>query len=501
MPKPLNSITGKIIMANDNLTPEEAAQALDAATEKKKKSQKGSGEFTDEFLTLSFVENHAAIIRYTDAWNRKWSIWFGTHWLRDQTQAVRNLARDYTRVIEARVTDYKTQNHILSMRTSSAIVSLSGTDRSIAMHPSQWDPDPWLLATPSGTIDLRTNTLRRANPNDYITRVTTVAPGGSCPLWLDTLRQIFPEDPEKIEFLQRWFGYCLTGVTREEKFLFMNGSGRNGKGTILGTIQWIMGEDYSTPLVAEVLMRVTVGAPKDTDLADLRAARMVVASEIAEGAKWNIQRLKDITGGDRLLARKLYEDLTPFKPTHKLIVQGNNLPKLGHVDTAISSRLILLMFNESFEGDKNPNTKLKDDLQLEGGGILKWMLEGCRKWLHDGLAVPERMIKETDEYLKTMSDIALWIDARCQLEDDVAGTHYTTKGLFENYCAWRKETGEGVFITNREFTHRLKAHGRGIKVSNHQSGAYRRVTGIMLTPIIDTRPEMDSASNGLFRGV
>ena len=492
------------------ITSQELENLLKKREDDKEKIRKKKGDknFTDEYLTKSFIEQQESSIRFTQSLGKQWNIWCGTHWLEDQTQAVRDLVRDHNREIADRIPDgTTTQKAVLSIRSSNAVLSLSSTERSLAMNAEDWDKDPWLLATPTGTIDLQTGLIRGGYQNDYITKITSVGVGSEicCPLWLSTLRQIFPDDPEKINFLQRWFGYCLTGVTREEKFLFMNGTGRNGKGTILSIVQWIMGS-YSNSLLSEVLMRVSFGATKDTDLSNLRAARMVVTSEIAEGSKWNLQRLKDVTGGDRLLSRKLYENLTPFTPTHKLIVQGNNLPKLGHVDPAISNRVILLTFKESF-GD-NPNVRLKDDLKLEGAGILAWMLEGCRMWVRNGLAVPKSIADDTDEYLKTMSDLALWLDANCLFENDqMKSRFYTTKELFENYCAWRKETGEGVFITNADFTNRLKTHGRGIKVQETKKHGLRYVEGIMIKPVFDNSDDsyehttkQTSMENGNFRG-
>jgi hypothetical protein len=32
-------------------------------------------------------------------------------------------------------------------------------------------------------MDLRTGKMRAASPDDYITKITAVAPGGDCPLW------------------------------------------------------------------------------------------------------------------------------------------------------------------------------------------------------------------------------------------------------------------------------------------------------------------------------
>jgi phage/plasmid-associated DNA primase len=48
-------------------------------------------------------------------------------------------------------------------------------------------------------------------------------------------------DAETIAFVQRYFGYCLTGHVREQKFLYLFGSGGNGKNLIAEVIAEIMG--------------------------------------------------------------------------------------------------------------------------------------------------------------------------------------------------------------------------------------------------------------------
>jgi hypothetical protein len=48
------------------------------------------------------------------------------------------------------------------------------------------DRDPWLLNTPTGTIDLKTGQVRPHHRQDLITKMTTVGPGEACPKWLES---------------------------------------------------------------------------------------------------------------------------------------------------------------------------------------------------------------------------------------------------------------------------------------------------------------------------
>src|ERR1019366_7206444 len=117
-------------------------------------------------------------------------------------------------------------------------------DQRTAAVVGQWDADPWLLNTPGGAIDLRTGELRTGRREDYCTKITTIAPGGECPLWLGFLARITDGDVELQAFLMRVVGYCLTGSVREECLFFLYGLGANGKTKFVGAVTGMLG-DYA----------------------------------------------------------------------------------------------------------------------------------------------------------------------------------------------------------------------------------------------------------------
>jgi hypothetical protein len=161
-----------------------------------------------------------------------------------------------------------------SAATRAAVVSLAREHTALAMHPDEWDADPWLLGTPGGVLDLRTGQLRVPRPEDYICMITAVAPGGDCPIWKKTLAEIFGTE-EMVKYHQRVAGYCATGSVREEKLFFFAGTGRNGKGTFIETILYSLG-DYGTTVAMSTLMKNAVSrAPDGNRQALSKTARRV----------------------------------------------------------------------------------------------------------------------------------------------------------------------------------------------------------------------------------
>jgi putative DNA primase/helicase len=95
-----------------------------------------------------------------------------------------------------------------------------------------------------GTIELRSGVENPYDPKDYMTRKAGCAvapPETPHPLWSSFLDRITDDDRELIGFLQRYIGYCLTGITTEHVFVFAYGTGANGKGTFINTIVKIFG--------------------------------------------------------------------------------------------------------------------------------------------------------------------------------------------------------------------------------------------------------------------
>ncbi len=160
------------------------------------------------------------------------------------------------------------------------------------------------------------------------TTACSAAPLGTPhPQWSAFLDRITAGDAELQDFLQRYIGYCCTGLTTEHAFVFAYGTGANGKSTFINTIARIFG-DYAT--VADMATFIASSTERHpTDLAKLRGARLVVAQETQKGRRWDEVRIKALTGGDRLTARFMRQDFFDFAPTFKLFIAGNHKPRLG----------------------------------------------------------------------------------------------------------------------------------------------------------------------------
>ena len=150
-------------------------------------------EFTDEALALRFAALHKDKLRYVANWGR-WLIWDGTVWRSDNTLQAFDLSRAICRQAAGECNEPKVAVAIASAKTVAAVERLAKADRRHAATVDQWDADPWLLNTPAGVVDLLTGQMRDHRPDDYMTKITAVSPGGDCPLWDKFLARITNDD-------------------------------------------------------------------------------------------------------------------------------------------------------------------------------------------------------------------------------------------------------------------------------------------------------------------
>lgn len=276
-----------------------------------------------------------------------------------------------------------------------------------------------------------------------MTKITAVAPGGDCPTWLRFLDTATAGDAELIGFLQRMAGYALTGSTRDHALFFVYGTGGNGKGTFLNTLQWILG-DYARSAPADMFTERKHEA-HTTELARLMGARLVAAQETEEGKRWAEAKIKALTGGDPITARFMRQDDFEYIPQFKLVMTGNHKPGLRNVDEAIKRRLHLIPFTVTIPAERR-DTGLGERLRAEAGGILSWCIEGCRQWQQRGLSAPAAVLAATSEYMEQQDVLGLWMD---EAIDQVAGFSVRRGDLYKSFKAWAEGAGEYVLPQKR----------------------------------------------------
>jgi putative DNA primase/helicase len=307
--------------------------------------------------------------------------------------------------------------------------------------------------------------LDRHDRTDMISKLCPVdfdpAQAGA-PAFKAFLERVLP-NPEVRRFIQRYLGYAMTALTREQVFVFFWGQGRNGKSTLVDLVCRIMG-DYTTSVPFETLAGDDRrrGGEATPDLARLPATRLVRASEPEQRMKFRESMVKSLTSGEPIPIRRLHADFVDIYPTFKLIVSGNHKPSIEGTDEGIWRRVLLVPWEEQIPRDEI-DRNLPEKLWAERTAILNWLVRGALDYLGNGLAPPDAVRAATDEYREESDPIGAFLRTACEITGN-DHDHETPGDLyagFEKYC---KEAGLSAWQATT-FTKRLpdKASQLGIR--------------------------------------
>lgn len=342
------------------------------------------------------------------------------------------------------------------------------------------DDQPRLLAVDNGTIRFKPAPAGEAveadeclgfsrwqDRADLLTHLAPVAydPRAQCPDWLKYLIQVQP-DPETRAFLARLVGYTLTGLNSEECLVAFEGKGANGKSLFIDVLEMLLGSaavgiDFATLLADERRS----GSGPTPDLARLRGVRMVTAGEPERGAKLAEGRIKSITGGDKIVARKLNRDPFEFRSQFQLIVSWNTRPRVGG-DDGIWRRILLLIWPKQIlprlsDGRPNPEWRRKEDMladfRAELPGILNWALDGYADWAKGGLRPPPEVLQAVRSYRDQSDPVGSFIAEACDATDPSSTA--SAGSLYGAFMDWRRLQGWDGDFSQRRFGDALEERG------------------------------------------
>jgi phage/plasmid-associated DNA primase len=181
------------------------------------------------------------------------------------------------------------------------------------------------------------------------------------------------------------------------------------------------------------------GDSQNFDLADLKPARMVFASESNKYQSLNPAKIKSLTGGDHIRCAKKHRDHFSYRPQFKVWLISNHPVRADADDNALWHRVQVLPFPTSHAD--NEDTTLKARLRTPEAleRVLAWALAGAMGWYAlKRLKPPVTVTKATAEQRREQDHVALWIEDRCTLDPQ----KWTASSvLLASFNAWREGQG------------------------------------------------------------
>jgi len=444
------------------------------------------GRANDEENAKLTLALHSDRFMFTGAWG--WLQFTGSHWTPDGAEA--SVDRAIVKTLEARIQaaldtgEAETHEKLIKFcvpnasRIRGAKYNLSSLATAIA---ADFDAEPDLLNTPSGVIDLRTGEVISHSPAQRFMHVTSVDydPGADQGYWLNWLTETFNGDREVVDWLQLAAGYSITGHTSEEVLFYLFGKPRAGKGLFTETLMAVLGTELSAEVGFDTFTRDRSGDTQNFDLAPLKPARFVAASESQSYERFHEAKLKRLTGGNLIYCAFKHRDMFNYRPMFKIWLSSNHPVNADPDDDAAWGRIRLVEFPNSYLGRENKRLKREMLEPPVLRGVLAWLVAGAQRWYHlDAYGIPElqRFAVAKDEHRSEIDYVQQWLDDCCLL-----GAGWTmTSELHQSYRSWCKDSAglkDGQIKSAKGLTQTLKAKGHEWKRTDRGRG----FTGITVT--------------------
>ena len=375
-----------------------------------------------------------------------------------------------------------------SSRAIDSLISQAAGLPEIKTTIDKFDRHPYLFNCANCTIDLRTMDTFPARQEDLLTVAskTVYDPQASCVEWDNFLKSALP-DSQTRHWAKVFFGYSLTGLTKEQKLLFVYGDGGTGKSTFLKAIGGAFG-DYAQVFPPELITENS--KPKDGNeaspiMAQWRNARIVRSDETKKHKKLDEATVKRLTGSDPIVAREMYKAPFQFDPTFKMIIDGNYMPAINDMhDTSLRRRIVILPFLYAPEPDEI-DTSLSEKLATPQArsAILNWCLEGCREYLRRGLPkLPALMIRALDSFYDENDIVSAFLDDVGYELGDKGDPKYQTPvmAVWRKFNEWRTANPHTPAYKKSEFIKAFLQTFDEEEVELHDVHHQKRFVGIKL---------------------
>ena len=428
----------------------------------------------DHLNAQRFLDAHGALVRWAPELGRFY-IWSGSWWAEDRTERVQDLALEVIDglrewVAEASGDEFRRRaaHYSASSRAGRVEALLQVARPRLVVAVEQLDQHPYLLACLNGEVDLRTGELHASDPAHLLTRGIGAAyePEAQSDLWGRFLDTTFDGDADLIAFVQRSIGYAATGAVREHVALVYHGGGANGKSTLLGAVQDLLGELALT--APEGLFTQSQHEPHPERIAALRGRRLVTCFELENRATLAEGLVKTLTGGDRLSAREMYGRRFDFAPTHKVVIVTNHKPRVRGTDESIWRRLRLVPFEHTVRPQDQDGTLRQRLVTDHGSALLGWIVQGAVAWYADGLGETRKVTQATAAYRASQDTLSAFLED-CTEESPRART--PVGELWEAWRQWSEASGERPG-RKQDFTIALEEHGA--ELETYQGARFAR---------------------------
>lgn len=353
---------------------------------------------------------------------------------------------------------------------------------------SELDTKPNIIGFDNGVYDLDTHDFRDGLPEDMVSFSTGYAyvpydDGHECVRNINHYFSQVQPDERVREYLLRLLGSYLSGSIREERFHFMTGTGSNSKSISIDLFERALG-DYCCKLPVSLLTQKRAASNSATsEIARLKGRRFACLQEPSPDETLNVGLMKELTGGDRIMARQLYREPIEFRSFARLALICNNLPNIPSSDGGTWRRIRVIHFPSKFCSDPDPNdplqfpidTCLVDNLSCWAPHMMSMLIEKYKLYCVSGNKEPDPVMRVTVSYQESQDAVKLFLNhfivANKDGEVAVADLH----GMYKDFI--RQMAITGLSQRRLEFIKEMERH---LNIKAVGTGSGQRFCGISI---------------------
>ncbi len=359
-------------------------------------------------------------------------------------------------IIDELMADYGTKVHLSQVAEIRSLLQIKTFVRPEAINRAG------LLILQNGRASIETGVFNSGHsPDDYATILLAASfdPKAQCPQWLKMIESSLPEKPQRM-LLQEWIGYSLSTSNSYEKALIMLGGGGNGKSEILEVWEALLGPENCSALSLDDLGH-------NFRLIELQHRLVNFTYEADMKGLLSDNSFKAIVTGEPIMGERKHKDPVKFRPSCKMVVSGNRLPKTNDKSYGFQRRLCILPFEMKFKdahevNPSNPREKVKiPDIALEVirdelPGVLNWALAGYARLRKQGhFTEPDASKQVLREYQMTINPALRYVDER--LEQFDSEDKLLLSKIYADYLMWCSDNGHKYPVAARSLAKTIEA--------------------------------------------
>jgi len=337
------------------------------------------------------------------------------------------------------------------------------------------DSNIFLIGFENGVYDIETHEFREGRADDYITFSTgnNYVPYDPSHPMVEAINQYLEQVFTRFgvrEYVLKLFATFITGQIKEQKFYIWTGSGSNSKSMLVDLFEKSFG-DYCCKFPITLLTQKRAASnAANSELARAKGKRFACLQEPSEDEKINIGLMKELSGGDKIMARALFKEPFEFHPQFKMLLLCNHLPGVPSDDGGTWRRIRVVEFTSKFVDNPQEENEFPIDYDLsskmEGWReyFIGLLIHYLKRYQVEGITEPLEVLQCTIDYKCKNDHMSAFIEEHIEKVD---GAFLTIDEVFAELKDYIKDDNVPLKLGSKLELTKYITRVTGAKISNN----------------------------------